>query len=51
MHLYRYPIGEWVCLDAKTSIDADGIGLADTALFDQSGPVGRSAQSLFVAAR
>lgn len=51
VHLYRYPAGEWVCLDATTSIQPDGIGLADTALFDHSGPVGRAAQSLFVAPR
>jgi hypothetical protein len=51
VHLFRYPAGDWVCLDARTSIDADGIGLADTALFDQNGPVGRGVQSLFVTAR
>lgn len=51
VHLYRYPEGEWICLDARTSIDTDGIGLADTALFDQSGVIGRGTQSLFVAAR
>jgi hypothetical protein len=51
VHLLRYPAGEWVCLDAVTSIDADGIGLADTALYDRHGQIGRSAQSLLVNAR
>lgn len=51
VHLYRYPEGEWVCLDARTSIDTDGIGFADTALFDEAGVIGRGVQSLFVAAR
>lgn len=51
VHLYRYPEGEWVCLDARTSIDTDGIGLADSALYDETGLIGRGAQSLFVAAR
>jgi len=51
VHLIRYPAGEWVCLDATTSIDPDGIGLADTALFDERGRIGRAAQSLFVAPR
>ena len=51
VHLYRYPAGEWVCLDARTRIDADGIGLADTALHDETGVIGRSAQSLFVGPR
>ncbi|GAA4673019.1 thioesterase family protein [Phytohabitans rumicis] len=51
VHLLRYPIGEWVCLRAATSIDGAGIGIADTALYDESGRIGRSVQSLFVAPR
>jgi hypothetical protein len=51
VHLIRYPAGEWVCLQAATSVDPAGIGLADTALFDEQGRIGRAAQSLFVAAR
>ncbi|NBM18059.1 thioesterase family protein [Streptomyces sp. GC420] len=51
VHLHRYPVGEWVCVDARTSIDAAGIGLADTVLHDEKGPIGRGAQSLFVAGR
>lgn len=37
VHLHRYPAGEWVCLDSVTTIDSDGIGLAETALSDESG--------------
>jgi hypothetical protein len=48
VHLVRYPVGEWVCLQAATSVDAAGIGLADTALHDREGRIGRAAQSLFV---
>jgi hypothetical protein len=51
VHLLRYPTGEWVCMDAATSIDSAGIGLADTALYDERGRIGRSAQSLFVSRR
>lgn len=51
VHLHRYPTGEWVCLDARTSIAPDGIGLAETALYDRTGAIGRAAQSLFVAQR
>jgi hypothetical protein len=51
VHLLRYPVGEWVCLDARTLIDDAGIGLTDSALFDEAGQIGRAAQSLFVAAR
>jgi hypothetical protein len=48
VHLVRYPVGEWVCLQAATSVDSDGIGLTDTALHDEAGQIGRAAQSLFV---
>jgi Thioesterase-like superfamily len=51
VHLHRYPVGEWVCLDANSTIDSDGIGLADTALFDVTGQIGRGTQSLYVAPR
>jgi Acyl-CoA thioesterase C-terminal domain/Acyl-CoA thioesterase N-terminal domain len=51
VHLLRYPAGEWVCLQAATSVDSAGIGLADTALHDERGRIGRCAQSLFVARR
>ncbi|WP_411107746.1 thioesterase family protein [Streptomyces sp. cmx-4-9] len=51
VHLHRHPVGEWVCVEARTSVDAAGIGLADARLHDEKGPVGRSAQSLFVAPR
>ncbi|MCW7941192.1 hypothetical protein AAW14_03320 [Streptomyces hygroscopicus] len=51
VHLHRHPAGEWVCVDARTSIDADGLGMAEAALHDAQGPIGRSVQSLFVNAR
>lgn len=51
VHLHRHPVGEWVCVQARTSVDAAGIGLAEARLHDEQGPIGRSAQSLFVAPR
>ena len=47
VYLLRHPAGEWVALEASTTA-ADGIGLADTTLHDEQGPIGRSAQALFV---
>jgi len=47
VYLLRYPAGEWVALEAATTAAA-GIGLADAALHDEQGPIGRSAQALFV---
>ncbi|WFB05984.1 thioesterase family protein [Streptomyces sp. LX-29] len=51
VHLHRHPVGEWVCVEARTSVDPAGIGLADTRLHDEKGPIGRGVQSLFVAER
>jgi Acyl-CoA thioesterase C-terminal domain/Acyl-CoA thioesterase N-terminal domain len=51
VHLARHPVGEWVCLDAITQAEPDGIGLADTTLYDERGKIGRAAQSLLVARR
>jgi hypothetical protein len=51
VHLHRMPASEWVCLDAVTRPEANGVGLSDTQLFDERGPIGRAAQTLFVRAR
>jgi len=49
---FRLPIrGEWVCLDATTWAEPDGVGLTDTALYDEEGLIGRATQSLLVAPR
>jgi len=48
VHLHRAPEGEWICLDAITVPEPNGIGLADTALYDQRGPIGRAMQTLLV---
>lgn len=51
IHLARLPRGEWVCLDAVTWLGPDGTGLAESALFDEEGPIGRSLQSLLLEAQ
>jgi hypothetical protein len=51
VHLHRMPDGEWVCLDAVTLPETNGVGMADTRLLDESGPIGRAAQTLLVAER
>jgi hypothetical protein len=48
VHLQRYPRGEWVCLDAVTEIEDDGIGRSDTLISDPDGPVARASQALLV---
>jgi acyl-CoA thioesterase len=51
LYLQRPPRGEWVCLDAKTTVDPAGMGLARSTLFDEEGPIGTAVQALFVATR
>jgi len=49
--LQRDPAGEWLLLDAATSIGDRGTGLAETILSDADGPCGRALQTLLVAPR
>ena len=51
VHLSRMPTGEWVCLDAVTIPEPDGVGTSDTMLRDELGPIGRAAQTLLIAER
>jgi hypothetical protein len=51
VYLHRLPVGEWVCLDAVSRLEGHGIGLAESALWDEDGPLGRSLQSLLVEPR
>lgn len=48
VHLNRMPAGEWVCLDSVTIPEPNGVGLTDSMLFDELGPIGRAAQTLLV---
>jgi hypothetical protein len=51
VHLHRLPEGEWVCLDAVTLPEPNGVGMADTRLLDERGPIGRATQTLLIAER
>jgi Thioesterase-like superfamily len=51
VHLHRAAVGEWVCVDATTTISASGAGLATSILSDQDGAIGMGAQSLLVVPR
>ena len=51
VHVLRPPEGEWVVLDAATTIVTGGAGLARSVLSDESGPVAYGAQSLLVTPR
>jgi hypothetical protein len=51
VHAYRQPVGEWVFVDARTSLGSRGVGLAQTSLCDERGPFGTGAQALMVGPR
>ena len=51
INLLRRPVGAWICLDARTQLGGNGCGLAESALYDESGLIGRATQSLAVRRR
>lgn len=51
VHLERMPSGGWICLDAVTRPQENGVGTADTLLLDERGRIGRALQTLLVAER
>jgi hypothetical protein len=51
VYLHRLPVGEWVALEASTHLEQHGVGLAQSALWDEQGPLGRSLQSLLLDGR
>jgi hypothetical protein len=51
VHLFREPEGDWICLDARTRIGPQGVGLASTALYDSGARIGAAHQALLVRSR
>ncbi|MCX2732814.1 thioesterase family protein [Saccharopolyspora sp. NFXS83] len=51
VHLHREPAGEWIGVDAETTIGPDGSGTAASIVHDEHGSVARSAQALLVTPR
>jgi hypothetical protein len=51
INLLRRPVGEWICVDARTLLAPNGCGLAESQRFDEAGLVGRATRSLAVRAR
>ena len=49
--LDREPEGEWVGLDVRSVARPHGVGIAESALYDQRGPFGRSVQTLIIEPR
>ena len=51
VHLAAEPVGEWICLDARTRVDAAGFGLATSRLFDSERFIAAGAQTLYIGPR
>jgi hypothetical protein len=51
VHLLRPPVGEWVCLQARTTLGPGSVGMAVSEVYDGHGLVARSAQALLVVRR
>ncbi len=48
VHLWREPVGEWVGMESVMRTSSTGIGLSDSAMWDQQGRIGRGNQSLLL---
>ena len=51
VHLWRYPAGEWIAFRSRSHLGAQGIGMAESAIYDRTSRLGTAAQSLFIDAR
>jgi len=51
VHLERLPQGEWVCLDAVTLPQPEGVATSDSLLLDRQGRIGRAMQTLLISER
>ena len=51
IYLHREPVGEWICLEARSQVSPLGVGLAESVLWDREGPIGRAVQALLIEKR
>jgi hypothetical protein len=51
VQLERMPEGEWICVDAVTLPQPNGVGTAESVLSDRRGRIGRGLQTLLVSER
>jgi hypothetical protein len=49
--LERYPRGEWVLLEARTTLSSDGLGVSSSRLADAAGYFAVGSQPLLVERR
>jgi hypothetical protein len=46
--LHRQPAGDWFGMDSVSRWEPTGVGISDSLLFDEHGPVGRAIQTLLI---
>lgn len=51
LYIDRPPAGEWIGLESRMIVAADGVGNAESVLYDRTGRVGRAVQALLVTRR
>ena len=51
VHVLRPPVGEWVWVDAETTLGGGAVGLATAAVYDEQGLVARTSQALLTLRR
>ena len=51
INLLRRPVGHWICLQARSAFGGNGCGMAESALYDETGLIGRATQTLAVRLR
>ena len=48
VYLNRMPTSDSVCIQSRSRYQSNGVGFAESLVWDQQGPIGRSIQSLLV---
>ncbi|HZZ60415.1 MAG TPA: thioesterase family protein [Roseiarcus sp.] len=51
INLFRRPASEWICLESASRFGGNGCGVAESALYDEAGLIGRATQTLAVRKR
>jgi hypothetical protein len=51
VHLWRYPAGDWIGFRSRSDLGRHGVGLAESAIYDETSRIGTALQSLFIDVR
>jgi Thioesterase-like superfamily len=51
VYLHRSPVGDWIALESTTTLQRNGVGLAQSRLYDRNGHVGTSLQAVLLERR